>query len=208
MPELTVYLNRDGLNTVETDKAAVKATRSVTVVLENHGKPTHVHIHMDDDLAMMGTIEDPNRFVPHGEWREVELQVTETAQGSGRLEITAGYGQERETVEIEVEPPEDTEEPSSAGPDTIDTVGENAESSRQVETASWVEDGLGDAIDLERLRNPLVLGTGGGFLVVILILLVVDPLAAVAAALGALLVGIAVMSYFRAEELSESSSGD
>ncbi|MBS3760414.1 DUF7524 family protein [Halodesulfurarchaeum sp.] len=208
MPGLTVYLNREGLNTVETDKTAVNATRSVDIVLENHGKPTHVHLHMNDDLAMMGSIEEPNQFVPKGEWREVELQLTEAAQGSGRLEITVGYGQERESVEIEVEPPEDTEETSNAGPDKIDTVGENAGSSEQGEAASWVSEQLGDVIDTERLRNPLVLGTGVAFLVVLLVLLVVDPFAAVAAALGALLVGITVLSYVRADDLSESSEED
>lgn len=206
MPGLTVYLNRDGLNTVETDMTVVKATRSVDIAIENHGKPTHVHLHMDDDLATMGAVEDQNWFVPDGEWREVTLQLTESAQGSGRLEIAAGYGQETETVEIEVERPADAEQASRAGTDNIDTVGGDPGTTNHVESTSWVDERLGNTIDSERLGNPLVLGTGAGFLVVLLILLVIDPFAAVAAALGALFVGIAVMSYLRAEELSQSSN--
>lgn len=206
MAGLTVYLNRDGLNTVETDKRVVHATHAVDIILENHGKPTHVHLHLDDDLATLGNIQDPHWFIPNGEWREVKLQLSEAAEGNGRLEITAGYGQERESVNIEVESPEESEDPSASATDKIDTVGAEPNETRTARTGSWIDEQLGDVIDPDRLRNPIVLGAGGAFIVFLVVLLVIEPLAAVAAALGALLVGIAVLSYLRAETAPASEA--
>lgn len=192
---LTVYLNRDGLNTVETDQTQVSATDAVEIVLENHGKPTHVHLHLDDDLATLGTIEDPHWFVPKGEWREVDLQLSKAAAGSGRLEITAGYGQEQEAVNIAVEPAEDAD-PGTVGTEAerIDTIG-GTDSDAGAGSEPAGERYLPEFVDLDRLQNPVVLGTGGAFLFVLVLLGVVNPTAALAAGVGAVLVAVAVWSY-------------
>lgn len=189
MPGLTVYLNRDGLNTVETDQTAVRATETVDIVLENHGKPTHVHLHLDDDLATLGTIADPHWFVPKEEWREAELQLTPAAEGNGRLEITAGYGQEQTTVDVDVEPVDE----GDTGAEAIDTVG----GPTQPKPVADPDDstGLFDTLDTERLRNPVVLATLGAFLFMLVLLLFVNPVAAIAAGFAALLGAIAVGSY-------------
>ena len=208
MAGLTVYLNRGGINTVETDQSRVRATRQVDISIENHGKPTHVHLHADDDLATLSTLEDPHVFVPNGEWREVGLKLSAPAEGKGRLEITAGYGKERETVDIEVEAPEGVDEESTGAAAKIDTVGGEPTSTDSEPGPSWLEERVGDVIDPDRLRNPVVLGAFGAFLVVLLALLVIDPLFAVAAALGALLVAIAIVSYLRAEADSESDTDE
>lgn len=190
MPGLTVYLNRDGLNTVETDQTAVRATEAVDIVLENHGKPTHVHLHPDDELATLGSIEDSHLFVPKGEWREAELLLTPAAEGRGRLEITAGYGKEKTRVDIDVEPVSEAE----TGDDAIDTVGV---SSREQPASGAGESVtlLPEALDSDRLRNPVVLVTLGAFLFMVVLLLFVNPLAAIAAGVAALLGAIAVGSY-------------
>ncbi len=194
MPGLTVYLNRDGLNTVETDQTAVRATRSINIVFENHGKPTHVHLHLDDDLATLGTIEEPHWFVPKGEWREADLKLMDSAEGSGRLEITAGYGQEQSTVDIEVEPSEESNSSGESAADKIGTVGGTGARNQEAEEPR-ASDPLTDFVDFDRLRNPVVLGAGGAFLFVLVLLLFVNPASAVAAGVAALLVGLAVWSY-------------
>ncbi|MFP4529678.1 MAG: hypothetical protein ACLFNC_00140 [Halodesulfurarchaeum sp.] len=202
MPGLTVYLNRDGLNTVETDQTAVRATESVDIVLENHGKPTHVHLHLDDDLATLGTITDPHWFVPKEEWREAELTLTPAAEGRGRLEVTTGYGQEQTTVDVDVEPVDEAE----SGSETIDTVGGPSRKEPVADTEEST--GVFSELDTERLRNPVVLATLGAFLVMLVLLLFVNPLSAIAAGFAALLGAIAVGSYVTAWDPFAEESED
>ena len=204
MSGLTVYLNRDGLNTVEADQTTVRATESVEIALENHGKPTHVHLHLDDELATLGTVEDSHWFVPKDEWRAVDLAFMAGAEGSGRLEITAGYGQERESVYFEVETATEAETPAS---DRIDTVGGSASEEPEVGDAEPVEP-LTESLDLDRLRNPVVLTTGGAFLFVLVLLLFVNPVAALAAGVGASLVAVAVGSYVTEWDPFSMDSGE
>ena len=184
MSGLTVYLNRSGLNTVETDRERVRSDDDVLVSLENHGKPTHVHLHLDDDLATLGTIEDPHWFVPRGERRDVLLQLTDGATGDGRLEITAGYGQARTKVRVEA----GAEETSQASPSPAASLMDDSE-----ETDAEAPE---ETVAAERLRDPTVLGAGGGAALVVFLWLLTDPLVALSAGLEAILSGIAVASYY------------
>ncbi|MDR5656945.1 hypothetical protein RH831_07090 [Halodesulfurarchaeum sp. HSR-GB] len=188
MRELTVYLNRDGMNTVETDERTVRATQSMALLLENHGKPTHIHFHPDDDLAALGSMTEHHVFVPKGEWRRVELQFMETAAGTGRLEITAGYGQEKTTVDIEVTPAEPTDSTESSSESAVQTEGE-------ADTEPSPDGSLLAGLDTERLENPVVLGAAGAFLLVVILLAVVNPLAAIASIVAAAIVAVGVGGY-------------
>ncbi|MGM0372248.1 MAG: DUF7524 family protein [Halobacteriota archaeon] len=188
MRELTVYLNRDGMNTVETDERTVRATQSMALLLENHGKPTHIHFHPDDDLAALGSITEHHVFVPKGEWRRVELQFMETAAGTGRLEITAGYGQEKTTVDVEVTPTEAPDATESSSESVVQTESEAA-------TEPSPDGSLLAGLDTERLGNPVVLGAAGAFLLVVLLLAVVNPLAALGSVLVAAIVAVGVGGY-------------
>ena len=183
MSGLTVYLNRSGLNTVETDRERVQSDDDVLVSLENHGKPTHVHLHLDDDLAALGTIEDPHWFVPRGERRDVPLQLTDGATGRGRLEITAGYGQAQTNVTVEAGTDEETQPSPSPATSLMDDPG-SADTEAE------------EAVDAGRLRDPTVLGAGGGAALVIFLWLLTDPLVALSVGLVALLSGLAVASYY------------
>lgn len=187
MRELTVYLNRDGLNTVETDQQTVRATESLSLVLENHGKPTHVHFHPDDELAVLGTIDEQHVFVPKGEWRRVDMQFMPAAEGTGRLEITAGYGQERTALKVEVDRPED----DKAAPDEPDADA----TAPATDPAAAVEDLVGEPLDVDRLRNPVVLGSVGAVLLLFVLLVVVNPVAALSSAVIGILVAVAIGGY-------------
>lgn|GEM_PF-424890 len=194
MPGLTVYLNREGLNTIETDKAEVHATESVDIVLENHGKPTHVHLHLDDDLAMMGTIEETNWFVPTDEFREVPLHFSEVANGTGRLEITTGYGQERSKVDVTVTP-SDVEETADS-PEQTDAPSGTVDERGEVDPAGQAGLSIGsDTVDYEKLKNPTTMTAGIAAVLGFLLLLVVDPFLAASAGVLAVLSALAVASY-------------
>lgn len=194
MSGLTVFLNRAGLNTVETDRTTVQATESVRVVLENHGKPTHVHLHLDDDLATLATIEDPHWFVPEGEARELTIRLSEAAAGRGRLEIATGYGQNRTTVDVEVTRAGDQDSEST----DRDVSGPEATTETR---ATGGADSTGTAVDPipngTRLGSPAFLAGAGVVLLIGLLLIIADPFVAVSAGLVAVLSGIAVASYVR-----------
>lgn len=192
MTDVTVYLNRDGLNTVEAEERSVQVSRSLSIVIENHGKPTHVHLHPDDDLATLGTIEDPNWFIPAGEWRDVELTVSEAATGHGRLEIAAGYGQEEEAINVDVTTPDDLE--AEAIEETADQGASHSKSGTEYDMGAI---GLTGVVNEQRLREPLVIGAGGALVFLFLGLVVVNPLAALGALLGAVLGGSAVFGYIQ-----------
>ncbi|MFW6383870.1 MAG: DUF7524 family protein [Halodesulfurarchaeum sp.] len=186
MSGLTVYLNRSGLNTVETDRERVRADGDLRVSLENHGKPTHVHLHLDDDLAMLGTVKDPHLFVPREERREALLRITEGATGDGRLEVTAGYGQAEASVTIAVG--EHEEPPAEASSES-----HGAEAGSR---GSADSDRPTDApLDPARLRNPAVIGAGGGAALVVFLWLLADPLVALSTALVAVLSVVAAAAY-------------
>jgi hypothetical protein len=188
-----VYLNRGGLNTVETDRSTVQASESVSVVLENHGKPTHVHLRLDDDLATLGTIEDPHWFVPAEEARTVPIRLTEGAEGRGRLEITAGYGQTTTTVDVEVRPEGDAERASAEGSPAETPAATDRESAATERPAESSEPTLPE---LETdLGAPALLAGGGAVLLVVGLLVLANPLVALSAGVVAVLSGIAVASY-------------
>lgn len=202
MTDVTVSLNRDGLNTVTADERTVTVTRALSIALENHGKPTHVHLHLDDDLATIGTIEDPHWFIPKGEWREVELQVSEAATGNGRLRIEAGYGQEQERIDVDVTAPADAEpEPVEPSP-TAATEPEAeppTEPGNQTDRAALLSD-----LDKEALRDPFVLGASAIFVFLLVGFLAVAPLAAFGTVLGAVLGVVAVWGYQREAEETDA----
>lgn len=195
MSGLSVYLNRGGLNTVETDRSVVQATESVRVVLENHGKPTHVHLRLDDDLATLGTIEDPHWFVPADEARTVPIRLTDGAEGRGRLEITAGYGQSTTKVTVEVGPSD--EPPTQAVEADDSTVTPDPDSNEVGQTVRSVEPTLAPIEGLGLGPWTLLAGSGAVLLVVGLLVLA-NPVVALSAGLVAVLSGIAVASYLGA----------
>ncbi|MFB6110878.1 MAG: hypothetical protein ABEJ60_08425 [Halodesulfurarchaeum sp.] len=190
MRELTVYLNRDGLNSIETAEQTVRTADALSLVLKNHGKPTHVHFHPDDALAGLGTIEDPHVFVPEGEWRQIEMQFGEATSGSGQLEITAGYGKERAAVTVEVDRSTDR----TAGTDGTSveaTPGTDAAPDPPRTVPALIE----AALDVDRLRNPVVLGSAGAGLLLFVLLVFLDPVAALFSAVIGTLLAIAIAGY-------------
>lgn len=175
---LYVNLNRDGMKTLETDTNAFTTDGSFTIILENHGQPAHVHLHIDDNLARVASLEDPNWYVSAGEIEQVAVEVHDGVLGGGQLEISTGYGAERETVEVEVDSTE-TSEPT--------------ESSETETTSEPIDTGSSER-DLSRLVIPGLFAAAGVLGAVVLMVLV-SPTAAVMLGALALLVAIAAAGY-------------
>lgn len=166
------------MKTLETDTKAFTTDGSFTIILENHGQPAHVHLHVDDNLAKVASLEEPNWYVSAGEIEQVAVDVQDGVLGGGTLEISTGYGAERETVDVEIDTTETEESTESTETETVSQPMETASSDR----------------NLPRLVIPGLFAVAGVLGAVVLMVLV-PPTAAVMLGALALLVGIAAAGY-------------
>jgi len=107
-PVLLVELNRGELHDVEAP-AEFATSEPFSVELRNHGEAVHVHVRADEALSSVARIEsDGNLFVEHESTQSVPVGVDSVdSPVTGTLELATGYGSEKRTVEVTVEPPSD-----------------------------------------------------------------------------------------------------
>ena len=104
MPDdLVVHLNRDGPHSITVEPPRFEAGSAFDVVLRNHGRALHVHLHLDDDLSRQATLGTTNHYVGEEAVRRVRVTVNEPLEPvEGRLKLVTGYGSETEYVRIEL----------------------------------------------------------------------------------------------------------
>ena len=108
--EFTVHVNRDGLHTLSVPPS-VEVHGPFDVRLVNHGEPLHVHLHLDDGLARVGSLDATNHYVEEDTTRVARVDVDESALGPeqirGKLKVASGYGAETRWIDVDlVEEPE------------------------------------------------------------------------------------------------------
>ena len=109
MPEaLPVHVSRDRLHALEVP-ASFDATHSFDVILINHGESLHVHLHLDDSLSDVATMDASNHYVEGGSQRAVRITVDTGRLPDdglfGRLKVASAYGSETRWIDVELEPP-------------------------------------------------------------------------------------------------------
>ncbi|WP_415381076.1 hypothetical protein [Halosimplex sp. TS25] len=111
MPEdsLPVHVNRGELHAVEVPDR-FEADGSFDVAVINHGQSVHVHLHLDDDLSEIATIEASNHFVDGESQRAVRVNVHSAGEATGTLKIAAAYGAETRYVTVRITEPEETQQ--------------------------------------------------------------------------------------------------
>ncbi|MFB6182984.1 MAG: hypothetical protein ABEI96_00375 [Haloarculaceae archaeon] len=113
MPDtLPVHVNREKLHSLEVP-AAFETTGTFDVALENHGEALHVHLHLDDALSEVASIDASNHYVDAESSRIVTVSVDGDASRPvrGKLKVVSAYGAETRYVDVDVaEPPERREE--------------------------------------------------------------------------------------------------
>ncbi len=104
MPDrFEVDLNRDGPHSIDVEAPSFTAEGRFDVVLRNHGKPLHVHVRLDGDLADVARVSTPNHYVEKEGVHTVGVRVAEDRLPvEGRLEIVSGYGAETAYVSTRV----------------------------------------------------------------------------------------------------------
>jgi hypothetical protein len=97
---LPVAINRDRLHSVEAPESFVTPD-SFAIELENHGEAVHVHVHLDDALSEIASVEAINHHLRPGAVRRVPITVHETDRPvTGRLKLAAAYGAETRFIEV------------------------------------------------------------------------------------------------------------
>lgn len=104
---LPITINREAVHAVEPGTDSFETSDSFTVELENSGSATHVHLHLDDDLSRVASLERGNYFVEAGDSLPVQVRVDRGPRPvSGRLKVVTGYGAETAYVDVTIVEPE------------------------------------------------------------------------------------------------------
>lgn len=107
MPTLVVELNGDSVHAIRApDRFA--ASGPFPIALENRGRSTHVHIHFDDALDRVASVDEANHFVDDEATKHVHVSVSASDLREpirGKMKIVTGYGSETQYVEVQIDPP-------------------------------------------------------------------------------------------------------
>ena len=181
---LPVHVNRGSLHELEVPDT-FETDGSFDIGVVNHGQSVHVHLHLEDDLSEVATIEASNHFVDGESQRPVHVSVNGSGEATGTLKIASAYGAETRYITVRVTEPEETEQTVEVG-----------ESLSQPQAKRHASGGDGTAITAVA-DNPefavLVLGIAA-LVAATVIALVVDSVVVVAGAL-VVLVGVLVGIY-------------
>lgn len=103
---LDVVVNRSRPNALEVP-STFETTGDFLLSVTNEGKPVHLHVNCDDDLAPAVSFETGNHFIPREDTFELPIRVDEErAPLRGMLRVSVGYGSEVEYVELRIAEPD------------------------------------------------------------------------------------------------------
>ena len=195
-PSLPVVLNRDHLHGVSVADR-ITASEPVSIEITNEGEAVHVHLHLDDELSTVASLEAGNHYVESGTTRVVRLDVRPASTPvTGRLKVVTGYGAETEYVTVRVEPPTEEKTPVEVDENLSRPQREPARGNGGVSSfsESMSESGLSlpDAATL-----PVVALTVAAVLVALLVGAFVDS-AVVLLGVGAVIGGVIAALFFLA----------
>lgn len=106
MPDaLPVHVNRDALHSLEVPEA-FETDGSFDVAIRNHGEAIHVHLHLDDALSEVATIDANNHYVGGNDQRAVRVTVDGESPAHGKLKVVTAYGAATRYVDVELVEPE------------------------------------------------------------------------------------------------------
>ncbi len=103
---LDVVVNRSQPNGLDVP-SAFEATGDFVLSVTNDGKPVHLHVNCDDDIAPAVSFETGNHFIPRENTFELPIRVDEAAAPRrGKLRLSVGYGSEVRYVDLRLTEPD------------------------------------------------------------------------------------------------------
>lgn len=188
MPDtLPVYVNRESLHSLEVPDR-FETDDSFEILLINHGEPIHVHLHLDDALSELASLEAPNHHVDRESERAVRATVHSDGSTFGKLKIVTSYGATTRYVDVDLQEPTASDEPVQV---------DESLSQPQPRDEQSVGDDAGDETDQPLRSLPLPLSLLALGVVAVLVALVVaawvgETVAWVGAAVVVLAVGAGI----------------
>lgn len=111
--ELPVHVSREELHSLEVPES-FEATDSFDLQLLNHGESVHLHIHVDDALSAVATVDAGNHHVERESQRYVRVDIdTDKLDDEplyGKLKVASAYGANTRWIDIKVVEPEESEQ--------------------------------------------------------------------------------------------------
>lgn len=107
--ELAVHISRDELHALEVP-AAFETDGSFDVRLVNHAGSLHVHIHLDDALSEVASVDAPNHHVESNSERVVRVDVAtdrlDDEERLGKLKLVSAYGAQTRWIDLRLSSPD------------------------------------------------------------------------------------------------------
>jgi len=103
---LPVYINRQERHSLEVPPSFETAD-SFVLAVTNHGEASRIHVHLDDGLPEIASIEDTNFYVEANATTEIPVSVHGTDHVFGKIKLVSGYGATTRWVDVEVLEPEE-----------------------------------------------------------------------------------------------------
>lgn len=113
MPEeLAVHVSREEINDLDVP-VSFAAEGSFDVVFLNHGTAVHVHLHLDDALSRVASLDAGNHYV-EGESRRavrvtVDVDAIPTDGVAGKLKVVTAYGAQTRWIDVTISAPSEQE---------------------------------------------------------------------------------------------------
>lgn len=107
---LEIHVNRKRPNVLEVPESYTTDS-DFRIEIVNAGKPVHLHLKCDDDLAKALALETGNHFIPREDTYDIPVRLRETSLPiRGKLKASTGYGSESRFIEVRVLEPEKDDE--------------------------------------------------------------------------------------------------
>lgn len=107
---LVVHVNRESPQSIDVESGTFEATGSFAITIRNHGRPVHVHVHLDDELSSIARLETGNHYVDGDSTARVPVSVEGSRRPvSGKIKIVTGYGAQTAYLDVELIEPEASE---------------------------------------------------------------------------------------------------
>ncbi|SEN93074.1 hypothetical protein SAMN05216388_100683 [Halorientalis persicus] len=105
--ELPVDVNRRERNSLNVP-ASIETDDSFVVRVRNHGNASRVHVHLDENLSAVASLDETNHYVEANSRRDIPVSVHEHGVVHGKIKLSAGYGATTRWVDVKLTEPDDT----------------------------------------------------------------------------------------------------
>lgn len=103
-----MHISREELHALEVP-GSFETSETFYVRLINHREALHVHLHLDDPLSQVASIDAGNHYIERDSERRVRVTVDvdklEDESLLGKLKVASGYGAETRWIDVKVTEP-------------------------------------------------------------------------------------------------------